>query len=389
LRRALVVSQVALTLVLLVGSLLFVGSLRKLAHVETGFRKENVLIVDMRFVRANPGAVQIHTYQKRLLDKIGAIPGVLSVADTTIVPISGTSRSNAVWMQGRTPADAMETFFSAVSPQYFATLGTPVRAGREFNDRDTPSSPRVAIVNAEFANRVAKSPNPIGSRFLVEATPSTPETEYEIVGIVANTKYLSLHEQFRPIAFLPLAQDPHPSLQDQLILRTSLAPAQLLPTVSRAITEVDGDAHFVFNNLDRTIYASLSRERLMAILSTAFGVLAGVLSAIGLYGMISYVVARRRSEIGVRMALGANRRNIHAMILRESGRVLAVGLAMGIPLSIAAAALAHSLLYGLKPYDPGVLATSALLLTLVAFFAAWFPARRAALLDPMSALRED
>ena len=389
LRRALVVSQVALTLVLLVGSLLFAGSLRKLLHVETGFRREGVLIVDMRFARAKPASVEVRTYQKRLLDQIRAIPSVVSAADTTVVPISGTAWEDNVWMADKTSSDFKETYFGRISPQYFRTLDTPILAGRDFNDRDTAASPKVGIVNAAFAQLVAKSDHPIGSRFRVEATPSTPETEYEIVGMVANTKYRKLSESFLPVVFLLLAQDPQPSLQDQLIIRTSAGSVALLPAISRAITNADGEAHFTFSKFNEKIHDSLSRERLMALLSTAFGVLAGLLSAIGLYGMISYTVARRRSEIGVRMALGADGCNIRAMFLGESGRLLAAGLAIGLPLSVAAAALVRTLLYGFEPYDFAVLSTASILLIVVALAAAWLPARRAALLDPMSALREE
>jgi putative ABC transport system permease protein len=389
LRRALVVSQIALSLVLLVGSLLFLGSLRKLLKVETGFHKEGVLIADLRFAREHPASVQLSTYQKRLLDQIGAIPGVTSVAATTVVPISGNSWGNHVWMEDKKRTDPGESYFSHISPRYFRAFGTALLAGRDFSDRDTASAPKVAIVNSEFARRLAKSDNPVGRRFFVEATPSTPETEYEIIGVVANTKYRRLREPFQPVAFLAMAQDPAPSLQDQIIIRTSAPSATLFPEVRRAIAEVDPGARFALINFNEMMYDSLSRERLMAILSTGFGVLAGLLSACGLYGMISYMVAQRRSEIGVRMALGADRRTIHAMVLGDSGRLVAAGLAIGIPLSIAAASLVRTLLYGLKPYDAVILLIAAALLTLVALIATWVPARRAAMLDPMPALREE
>lgn len=389
LRRALVVSQIAFSLVLLVCSLLFAGSLRKLLEVQTGFHKEGVLIADLRFARANPALVQAGNYQKRLLDQVGAIPGVLSVADTTVVPISGQTWSNAVWMAGHKPSAAAESYISRISPGYFRTFGTPFLAGRDFNDRDTATAPKAAIVNRAFAGRIAKSANPVGERFFVEATPSIPETEYEIVGVVANTKYRELREEFGPVVFLPLSQDPAPMLQDQLIIRAALPLAKLLPPVRRAIAEADPGAHFAFVNFRDVIDESLSRERLMATLSTGFGALAALLSAIGIYGMMSYMVARRQSEIGVRMALGANTGNIQRMVAGESGRLLMAGLAVGVPLSIAAAALARTLLYGFRPYDAVVLCIATALLTMVALMAAWLPARRAARLDPMRALRDE
>lgn len=250
-------------------------------------------------------------------------------------------------------------------------------------------SPKTAVVNEEFARRIAKSKNLIGRRLFVEATPSSPRTGYEIVGVVRNTKYLEIGEPFKPLIFLPLVQDPQPSLQDQIIIRTAPGSVGLLAAIRKTIADVDGDAHFSFASFDRMMLDSLSRERLMATLSTAFGLLAGILSAVGLYGMMSYVVARRRTEIGLRMALGAGRFNIQAMILSETGWLIAIGLAIGIPLSIAGAHVVRGLLYNAKAFDFVVLATSAGAMTFAALIAAWIPARRAATLDPTVVLREE
>jgi predicted permease len=314
---------------------------------------------------------------------------VVSAADATVVQLSGTSWGNKVWMDGGNSTHAPEAHFSRVSPEYFRTLSIPLLAGRDFEAHDTHGAPNVAIVNQTFARRIANGANPIGRRFRVEATPATPEMVYEIVGLVADTKYLRLREPFGPLFYVPIAQDPSPSLSDQLLIRTSAPTGTLFPALRRAIAEADPEARFTFYAYRERIEGALRSERLMATLSTAFGILAALLSAIGLHGVMSYMVARRRNELGIRMALGADRRRIIALVMRESANVLAIGLAAGAALSIYAASFARKLLFGLTPYDPATLLTTALLLAAVAFAATWIPARRAASQDPTTALRDE
>jgi putative ABC transport system permease protein len=389
LRRLLLAAQVALSVVLLVGALLFVRSLHNLLTVETGFRSDGVLIADLRFARANPAEVNVLSFQKSLLARIQGVPGVVSVADTSIVPVSGSSWSNKAWLDGTDGGQVPESLHSFVSSGYFRTLALPLLAGRDFAETDTPQSPKVAIVNQAFAQRIANTANPVGLRFRVEPTPSTPETVYEIVGLVGNAKYRSLREDFKTVFYLPFTQDPHPSLSDQLLIRSSLPSSALVPAVRAAISEVDPKAHFDFEEFQAQIDESLLAERLMAALSSALGVLAGLLSAAGLYGGISYMVARRRSEVGIRMALGADRRAVLALFLRESGMVLAWGLSLGGALALAAATAASSMLFGLKPYDAATFAAALGLLALVALVATYLPARRAAGIDPLLTLRDD
>ncbi|MBZ5617673.1 MAG: ABC transporter permease [Acidobacteriia bacterium] len=389
LRRMLVVSQVALSLVLLVGALLFVRSLRNLATTEAGFRQEGILIADLGFARPNPSEVQVLSFQKALLEHVRSVPGVVSVADTNVVPISGNASGNKVWMDHATSAQGRGSYYSRVSNGYFRTLDTPLLAGRDFDDHDTLASPKVAIVNEAFARQLANGANPVGQRFWVEATPSTPETAYEIVGLVRSAKYLSLRQAFQPVFYLPYSQDPHPQLGDQLLIRSNAPLETLLPAVRRALAEVDPNARYEFGEFKTLIRDSLLRERLMATLSSSFGLLAGVLSAIGLYGVISYLVARRRNEIGIRMALGADRREILTMVLKESGRLLTAGLAAGTVLSLGAARFASTLLFGLTPYDGATLVTAVVILAAVALAASYLPARRAARLDPVVALRDE
>ena len=212
---------------------------------------------------------------------------------------------------------------------------------------------------------------------------------YRIVGLVQDTKYSELREDFFPIVFLPMAQDPEPRHGFAIVVRSDLPLATLRPSSTAAITGVSPDTSVTFQPFRDILQDGLLRERLMASLSTFFGLLAAILAMVGLYGVVSFMVVRRRNEIGVRMALGANRRDILVLVLREAGTLVAVGLVIGVVLAIGAAVLARSLLFGLQPSDPATLALAALGLAAVAATASLIPAHRAATLDPVTALREE
>jgi len=389
LRRALIVSQVALSLVLLVISLLFARSLQNLLGTDPSFRTQGIFVADLGFARPNPQKLKVLVWQKGLLEHVGRVPGVTSVADTNVVPLGGMSWSNRVWMGDRNSSTGVDCHWSKISPGYFRTLGIPFLTGRDFGDRDGPGSRKVAIVNRAFAQRVALTANPVGLTFRVEATPSTPETEYEIIGTVGNSKYGNLRETTQPIFYLPLSQDPVPTLSDQLLIRSNLPSQSLLPAVRRTILDADSNAHFEIYNFGDLIRASLARERLMAMLSTMFAGLAVLLSAVGVYGVVTYLVSRRRSEIGVRIALGANRSTIFGMLCLESGKLLLAGLVLGVIVTLGTATLANKMLFGLTPRDPSALGAAAALLLLIGLLATFLPAFRAARLNPTAALREE
>ncbi len=389
LRRGLIVSQVALSLVLLVGSLLFIRSLQNLLGAEPGFRTDGLIVVNLGFARPNPEQVKVLAWQKALLDRVGSIPGVASVADTNVVPFSGNSWSNRVWMEGDDSASAVNRKWSKISGGYFRTLGISLLAGRDFNEHDGPGSSKVAIVNEAFAKRVAKGANPVGMSFRVEMTPSTPETAYEIVGMVGNAKYSDIREDMEPLYYLPLSQDPTPQLSDQLVIRSSLLLKALLPALQGAVLETDPNARFEVYEFANLIKDSLARERLMATLSTVFAVLAALLSAVGLYGVITYIATRRRTEIGIRIALGADRGRIFGMLFRESGKMVLAGLLVGTLLTLSLATLVNKMLFGLKPYDPKALAAAIGLLLSIGLLATIAPAVRSARIPPTAALREE
>src|SRR5258708_5595231 len=291
-------------------------------------------------------------------------------------------------MGGRTQAQAINSLITNVGVDYFKTLRTPLLAGREFDAHDTPAAPPVAIVNEAFARRLTGGENPVGRRFSLEATPATPETAYEIVGLVRNTKYRSLRDGDLPVVFVCRPQASPPNLGN-ILIRSTLDLDRIAAAVRGVLLDLHPSARFRFRVFQAEIHDSLLRERLVATLSGFFGALAALLAAAGLYGVISYAAARRTNEIGVRMALGASRGNVFGMILGEAAKLTPIGLIVGVGLPIAGPHAARSLLFGLQPADPVTMAAGVFALGIVALAASYFPARRAARLDPMVALREE
>jgi len=385
LRRALVVAQVALSLVLVAGALLFSRSLGKLLTVETGFRQEDVLLADVRFQRLNLPSERVPAYKNELLDRIRAIPGVESAA-FGMIPLRGSGGGNG-WMDGADPQQAKNTSRSRIGPDYFKTLEIPLLAGREFDARDRVGSPRVAIVNEAFARKFLNGANPVGQRFWMEASPIEPEHRYEIVGLVRDTKYEDLREEFRPILYDNPAQDPGSGPGVQVFIRSRLPQAEIVAAVNRLLNEINPAVTVSFEGFKPMIEATILRERLMATLSGFFGGLALLLACIGLYGSLSYGVASRTNEIGIRMALGAGSRDVSWLILREALLLVIVGVVVGLPMIFAVTRLASALLYGLTPTDPVSLLIAALLMLAVAMVAGYLPARRATCVDPLLALR--
>jgi putative ABC transport system permease protein len=357
--------------------------------VDAGFQQDGVLIAEVDFQRMKIPSERRVAFKRELIDRLGATPGVESAADVQLLPLDGNSSSNEVWIDGMAIRQKGTSHFNHVSAGYFKTLGVPLLAGRDFDQRDSPASPKVAVVNEAFARRFTDGANPVGKIFRREATPSDPEIAFQIIGLVKNTKYLNLREDFGPIAFLATSQDTRPGSWDRVVIRSHAPLPDLVSRVKQTIGDVSPQIVFNFETYKAKIGKGLMRERLMAALSGFFGLLAGLLAIIGLYGVMAYVVAQRRNEIGIRMALGADRRGILNLILREAGMLLVIGLGVGTALALGAARPAKSMLFGLKPYDPVTLILAIVGLALVAVVASYVPARRAAGLDPMAALREE
>jgi predicted permease len=279
--------------------------------------------------------------------------------------------------------------FNRVSPGYFRTMGTTLIAGRDFDERDTLTSPKVAIVNEAFAKTFFGGANPVGRSFRYEAGAGEKDPVFQIVGLVRNTKYYQLREDPLPIGFFPITQDERPGAGANYVIRAAGSIGEVMRDVTSAVGEVSPTIGIEFRPLSRQIKESLIRDRLMATLSGSFGLLAGFLATLGLYGVMSYMVARRRNEIGLRIALGADRGRVIGMVLREAGLLLVVGLVVGLLLAVWAGRAAATLLFGLQPHDPVTLISAVLLLAAVALAASYGPARRAAALEPMQALRDE
>jgi predicted permease len=388
LRRILVTSQVALSLTLVVGALLFIRSLNNLMTMNTGIRQDGVLVAFTNFYSLKLPAAERPIFRAELLRRIRSVPGVETAAGTTNVPLGGASWALGVNTGTREPVKSSAKF-TWISDGYFRTLGIPMRAGRDFNASDTSSSRKVAVVNEKFASVFMPGVNPLGRTFRTVAEPGYPATEYEIVGAVKNTKYDSLRKDEPPIAYIPDLQHPSPGSWESYLIHTRAEPAVLIPAVRRALAKANPQVNSVFFELTRQVRDSLLRERLIAQMTGFFGVVALLLAAIGLYGVLSYLTVRRAKEIGIRMALGSTRSRVVRLIVGEAVLLVSVGLAVGIVLALASGRVASSLLYGLRPGDPLTLAAGVTVMAAIAGVASGLPALRAARVDPMSALREE
>jgi predicted permease len=387
--RMLVISQVALSLVLLVGALLFVGSLHNLSTLDPGFRENGLLITGIDASRINFSPERRGVLHGELLNRVRAIPGVEGAASASVVPITGDFWNENIEILGQRTQDRMVPWFDRVSAGYFRTMGTPLIGGRDFDERDTPSAPEVAIVNQEFSRKFLGGANPIGRSLRVLVGPGEQQHVCQIVGLVKNAKYGSLREEFKPVVYVAESQNRRPDVRDWLMVRSALPLGSLMAALKKTVMDENSAISLQFQVFTTQVRESLLRERLMATLAGFFGFLAVALAMIGLYGVISYMVERRRNEIGIRIALGANRGNVLNLVLREAAVLLVAGLAIGVGLALAFGRAASSLLFGLQPSDPVTIEASAVGLAIVAIAASLLPAIRAARVEPMVALREE
>jgi predicted permease len=382
-QRLLVVSQLAVSVVLLVGALLFVRSFRNLATLDPGFREKGIVVTFADFRRLLLPSDRYVSYIHELLAAVRTIPQVESAATSTHLPLSGNS-----WNLGvRVNRAEGSSKFAWVSPQYFETMQIPLLAGRAFDVRDSRTSPHVAVVNEAFARRFLPGVSPIGKTLRTNAENNYPETELEIVGIAKDTKYDDLREPTPPVAFAPVDQFPDVGPGVALFTRFSSPPSAAIAAVKEKLNAINPAIKLEFHVLQTETEDGLNRERMMAMLSGFFGALAALLAMIGLYGVISYIVATRKNEIGIRMALGAHRRDVIGIVLRQTLTLLGVGLGAGLVLAMAAGRFADALLFGLRSNDPFALLGSAAFLAVVALIASYVPAYRASRVDPMTALR--
>jgi putative ABC transport system permease protein len=386
LRRILIVSQVGLSVVLLMGALLFVRSLRKLTTLNVGFQQTGILVTYVDFTHLQLPEERYTEYKRELVKRVEAIPGIESAAHAMMVPFGGMTWNDEVINEGF-DQDAGVVWENFLGPGYFQTIGTPLLAGRDFDDRDTATSVKVAIVNQAFVRKILKGADPLGKRFRIHEHPGKPRPLYEIVGVTGDNKFQDMHEEFLPFMYFPATQEEKPSPDDQILIRSSLPLTSLIASMKDTIVAANPGIDLEFRVLKTRVHDSLLQDELMATLSGFFGFLAALLAAIGLYGVMSYMVIQRTKEIGIRMAIGAERVNVLRMILREATVLTVTGLVIGTALALGSAQAVKSLLFGLKPRDPLTLVMAVVTLSAVAALASLLPAYRASKLDPLTALR--
>ena len=388
--RGIVVGQIALSLVLVIAAGLLVGSFQRMASIDPGFRSDGVLVVNVDWSNVALDEDRQRSFSRELLDRVRAEPGVRHGSASLVLPISGSGWNEYVQVDGFTPESQRDAlvWFNGVTDGFLETLGTDLLSGRDLTPWDRTGAPAVVLVNQTLARRFFGDSNPIGQQIRTNDHDELGPL-MEIVGVVEDAKYRRVDEEPLATAYVPLEQTGiwRPSIA--LALRTDGAPAALVPVVTDAISQIHPSIALEFTTLDEQLATSLARPRLLATLSGFFGVLALLLAVIGLYGTISYSVARRRNEIGIRIALGAARLGMLRMVAGEAGNVVALGVALGALLALATNRLVASFLYGVTATDPATMTLSALILAAVAMAAGMVPAWRAAGVDPMVTLRED
>lgn len=386
LRRLLVILQVALSLVLLVGAGLFARSLRNLRAVDDGYNTDQVITLALDPAQSGYKPDRARTFYHQLSERVAALPGVKTVSYTRNVPLSGGYSRIGIEVTGYQPRpdEEMAVLFNQISSQFFATFGTPLLKGREFNAQDTPESPKVVIVNDRLARYFFGTENPLGRRITLEN-----DKDLEIVGVVADAKYRNLKEAAPQTAYIPFSQD-NALIQRTLCVRAAGNAGALVAAIRGEVRSLDPNLpSFNVKTFAEQIDESVSRERLVALLSGFFGLFALLLACLGLYGVMAYAVARRTREIGIRMALGAQAGNVLWLVLRETLLLALIGIALGLPVALISTRLAKEMLFGLSPNDPLTIALATLLMIAIAALAGFLPARRAAQLDPLIALRHD
>ena len=391
-RKSLVVLQVALSEVLLIGAGLLTQTLRNLENQKFGFETQGRIIARVDPTLAGYKPEQLHALYQQLRQRLTQIPGVLSAAYSLYSPMQDENWSTDIPIEGRPFDEWDNASFDRVSPRYFETIGTRLMRGRVITEEDTPASPQVAVINQTFARKYLPNQDPIG-KHLGFLKPS----EFEIVGVVEDAKYMDARGPAYPTFFLPFlqkAKDPklywleRSQYMGDIELRVAGRPENLNAEVRRTLADIDPNLTVLdMKSLSEQVAQNFNQERLVARLTELFGALALVLACVGLYGVTAYSVARRTNEIGIRMALGADRKSVLALVLRGALGLIVLGLAIGIPAALAGGRVLASLLYGVKAWDLLTLGLGAVALAICALVAAFVPARRGTKVDPIIALR--
>ena len=386
LSKGLIVLQVAMSPVLLVGAGLFLRTLESLKRVDVGFDSRNLLIFNVNPRVSGYDLDRASRLFGQILERMPSVPGVTSAALTRTPLLSATTFVDPTWKQGQpSQAPAVETMFRMdVSPAFFSTMGIPQLRGRGFADRDGPTGPKVAILNEVAARKLFPDGQALGRRIGESFEKSG---EFEVVGVLRDTKYGSLREPDPPTMYRCVWQSTQRNLF--VVLRTVGEPLAMAETVRAAMRELDPSVPIqAFTSQSEQIAQRFAQERLFARTYAAFGALAVLLACIGLFGLMSYDIARRSGEIGIRMALGAQRRAVLGMVMRESIRVVAIGIVLGLAAVLWAGRFIQSVVYGVSSRDPLTILAAVALIAVVTAIAGGVPARRASNVNPMAALRK-
>lgn len=380
--RALVVAQLAISLLLMVGASLFLGTLAKLYRMDAGFRRQGILTFNVQSKRKDP-IERAHMLQSEVLERLNTLPGVTSASAAVVLIISGGLWNGSVEVDGYKyrPEENNQANFNSVAPRFFQTMGTPLLLGRDFNDRDASSSKKVVIVNETFVRYYFRDRSPLGQHV----------NHAEIVGVVKDAKYRNLREPFPRTVYVPLQQLEQPFSEYSCLMHIDAGnPMRLVPQVERSIREIDpalrvSDIRTFAEHIDRSIL----NERILATLGGCFGLLALVVACLGVFGVMAFRVTRRTNELGVRMALGANRSDIIWLVLSEVAMMLLAGSAIGCLAAMILTRLANNMLFGLTAADPVSYVMATAILGVATIAAGYFPALRASRVHVMAALRHE
>jgi predicted permease len=387
---SLVMVQVAMSLVLLVGAGLFVRTFTTLSNRDLGLDREGVAVIDIGADRAGVDSAARMAMYERIVESVRSLPQVASAALATITPVSGSNSTRRMLRVGTPPLSEADrrVWVNVISPGWFATMGTPFVSGRDFDERDRLGAGRAVIVNETFVQKHFGNENPIGQLIVEESASFADPTPLEIVGVVRDAVYRSLREPVPSTMYWPLAQQARPQAVMALMLRLRTGGmASISRPANEAILRVNSSLTTSIRPFSEIVDAALSQERLVARLSGFFGVLALILAALGLYGVTSYSVNRRHTEIGIRMALGTTPAAVVRLVVGRVSLLVGLGLLLGTIASLWATRFTSALLFGLSPRDMPTIVGAALVLSAVAAFSAWLPARRAARIDPAQVLR--
>ncbi len=387
-RKLLVCAQVSLSLLLLVGAGLFVATVKNLKNASPGFEVNNLLSFSLDPTLSGYDTKRAQLFYKRLQEKLTALPGVQSAALALVAPLNFDEWDDSITVEGHVakPGENTSSWMNYISPGYFATMKIPIYAGRDFDTRDVLGAPQVAIVNEKFARHYFGSQNPIGRHLGIGSDPGT-KTDIEIVGVVRDTKYQNMRDEPPIETYIPYLQFGFATSMTAYV-RTTVDSAQMFPMLRSTVRSLDSNLPiYDMKTETRQVEDVLVVERLAASLAIAFGVLATLLAAIGLYGVLAFLVAHRTREIGIRMALGALAGDVLWIVMKEVLILVSVGIALGLPLALLGLRLIKAQLYGLSPYDPTTIFLATAGIIAVAAISGYLPARRATRVDPVKALR--